>query len=333
MNRLTYIDVTKGLLMMIVIYYHVLCILRITCVDIYNENNQIIFETPNLFRAFFMSGFFFVSGVTSKFSRSTKEQLINDFKTLLLPSFIICTITAIFYPKAIENGEMGIIEFNLLFGGGAWFITAMFLARQIYRILLIIKNEKYRLFVISVIWAVAFLLDNEIPVKYQLWHFPKALLFMPFLEFGRSFNIIENNKLFDAKVCLVVYMVIIVFLMKNGLIPPFVTDGNYVELKWIPVFLITSITGCVVIYKIGKYIYCNSLMEFVGKNSLVFYLTHMTFLFLAGDYLANNYSMSFLSLWTTCLIVFLLFGAALLWSTAFAYVLNLDISKWILGKF
>lgn len=333
MKRLTYIDVSKGLFMLIVVYYHMICIPQRACVGLVNDCNSWILETPNLFRAFFMAGFFFVSGMTSKFKRPIKEQIINDAKTLLLPSMLICTITALFYPDAVDNGELGIIKTNLLFGGGAWFITTMFLARFFYKLMLKIEKDKLRWALIFVIWIFGCLADRLIPTRYEFWYLPKALVFLPFLELGHSYYKIENLKIPFETICVILYIVVIVILMALGITTPYVTGTSSLKPIMIPVFAVASVTGSVAVFKLGKIINSNRFLEYVGKNTLVFYLTHMTFLWIACKVINDHYDMSNMSVWMTLAFLLALFVGAILWSSLFSYLLNTKYLKWILGKF
>ena len=333
MNRLTHIDVAKGLFMLIVVYYHSVCIFQNVCDGIYNANTHILFDTPNLFRAFFMAGFFFVSGMTSKFKRPIKDQIISDAKMLLLPSLIICTLTAFFYPDALDNAEMGILRMNLLFGGGAWFVTTMFCARILQKIILLIKNDKQRWATVILVGLLGCIVDRIIPTRLEFWYVPKALIFVPFIEFGMSYNKLKTKKNTIETICVLLYLILAAVLFVLGIQAPYVTGTSSLKPLVVPLFLTMAVTGSVLVYVLASKINDNKILEFIGRNTLVYYLTHMTFITMGCHLLAKHYDYLSFSMAQCTGIVVLLVLFASLWSMIFSIILNTKYLKWILGKF
>jgi fucose 4-O-acetylase-like acetyltransferase len=179
----------------------------------------------------------------------------------------------------------------------------------------------------------SFIIDLFIPLKYEFWHFTKALELMPFLELGRQYNKIEKLYFPFELICIIVYVVVIGSLLTLGIVTPYVTGTSNPSPKMVPVFMVASVTGSVAIYKLAKVINSNRVLEYVGRNTLVFYLTHMTFLWIACELLHKYMDLNGLSVLSTCGLLLGLFIGACLWSTAFSYLLNTKYLKWILGKF
>ena len=106
-QRLLYLDVAKGLLILSVILHHLLHCLNksVNCAD-----NDVYRNTWNAFMTFivpfFMPCFFICSGIVSNFNKNLKDFVSSSSIMLLVPANII--------------------------GRGGWFISAMFIARIIY---------------------------------------------------------------------------------------------------------------------------------------------------------------------------------------------------------
>lgn len=331
MNRLTNIDVSKGLLMLLVVYYHALCIVAAVCPCLCNE--EFLFETPYLFRSFFMIAFVVISGITSRFERLLKDQIVHDAKVLLLPAIIISTIVGILCPEAVDKGDVSSLSRIILYGGGAWFITAMFLSRVMYKIALQITKDQIRYCALIVIWIVGVVLDYYIPNDYEFWYLPKAMIFTPYFEAGRIVRKLELKRKPVPIVCLVVFILSIPFLSCYGNNTPHLSDSSFVLLKTAPLFGLLSLLGSMAIYEVGKIIDCNSVLEFIGHNSLVFYLMHIVFLFMACKTCNAFFVISERSSWVTYGVMSTLILGALIWSSAFSVLFNTKYLKWILGKF
>lgn len=331
MNRLTNIDVSKGLLMLLVVYYHALFIFATICPAYCREG--FIFETPYLFRSFFMVAFVVISGITSRFKRSLKDQIIQDFKVLLLPAVIISTIVGILCPEAVDKGDINSLSRIILYGGGAWFITAMFLSRIIYKMVLLIGKDKLRYSLIIIIWIVGIASDYYLPDDNKYWYFPKAMIFTPYFEVGRIVNKIQLMRMPVTMVCFVAYLLITPFLWWYGDKTPHFSDTASISLRMVPLFGFLSIIGSIAFYEAGKIINRNRFLEYIGRNSLVFYLTHIVFLFIACKFINNNFSCEELVFGTSLAIIFMLVFSATLWCSAFSVLFNTKYLKWILGKF
>ncbi len=331
MNRLTNIDVSKGLLMLLVVYYHALCIVVAVCPGLCNE--EFLFETPYLFRSFFMIAFVVISGITSRFERLLKDQIVHDAKVLLLPAIIISTLVGILCPEAVDKGDVSSLSRIILYGGGAWFITAMFLSRVMYKIALQIRKDQIRYCALIVIWIVGVVFDYYIPNDYEFWYLPKAMIFTPYFEVGRIVNKVELTRMPVAMVCFVAYLLVIPFLWWYGDKTPHFSDSSSVSLRMVPLFGFLSIIGSIAFYEAGKIINQNRFIEFIGRNSLVFYLMHIVFLFMACKLYNAYFIITEHSSWVIYVVLTSLMLGALLWCSMFSILLNTKYLKWILGKF
>ena len=87
-ERLHYIDIAKGLLILLVVYDHL--------PDMYlyslKLHNNYISELNNwqwIYKLFFMPAFFAITGMCSNFDKTFIPFLVNNFKSLIVPNIII----------------------------------------------------------------------------------------------------------------------------------------------------------------------------------------------------------------------------------------------------
>ncbi len=84
-ERFHYIDVSKGLLMILVVYAH-LCGFGAV------KDNTVIIGirySVNTFLSFYMPCFFVITGICSNFRKPFKSFIVGNIKSLILPSFVI----------------------------------------------------------------------------------------------------------------------------------------------------------------------------------------------------------------------------------------------------
>lgn len=84
-ERLTYIDVAKGLLMVLVVFHHVDG--NATKYGIINSAVDDIHAFSNIFVSFFMPCFFIITGYCSNFTKPFVRFLLGSIKGIMLPAF------------------------------------------------------------------------------------------------------------------------------------------------------------------------------------------------------------------------------------------------------
>lgn len=86
-ERYSFIDVAKGLLISLVIFFHTSPLAEANGVE-----NEIFINLKRLnflFSPFFMGAFFFITGFCSNFEKKFAHYLLKDIKTLILPSLTL----------------------------------------------------------------------------------------------------------------------------------------------------------------------------------------------------------------------------------------------------
>ena len=137
-ERIHYFDIMKGILILMVIIGHTNSIETLTSTELKQFPFHLTqYVSCNLFTPHFMAGFFLVTGYCSNFQKRISEQIVTDFRRLIVPAFII---------NALMNCISGIntITFRSIVVL-PWFIIALFVAKLMVKVTIenMTSNEKY----------------------------------------------------------------------------------------------------------------------------------------------------------------------------------------------
>lgn len=129
-ERLHYLDVAKGLLMLLVIIHHTF---------IYNNESlkdcdiDLIMPIQNFWVSFFMPAFFVITGYCTNFNRKFGDYVWRNFKSIMIPAWFFTIFSLMKLPQIdIADAARSI----LLYGSGWWFLSALFFSKIIYWFLL-----------------------------------------------------------------------------------------------------------------------------------------------------------------------------------------------------
>lgn len=130
-KRIEYIDVTKAVLMICLLWSHYRLISKFQSID----DNMLVWMngTVRFFATFFMQTFFILTGFCSSFKERFAPYLWKNVKTILIPGITLCILDRYLYNvmpgKPFEHTPTAA---EWLIDGGPWFIFALFLAKLIY---------------------------------------------------------------------------------------------------------------------------------------------------------------------------------------------------------
>lgn len=329
-NRLDCIDVAKGLLMLMVIGIHLMSV-----GSTYGLNDcvhRFIGEYHLYLAAFYMPAFFVITGYCSDFSVGFSSFSIKNLKSLFLPSFIFPLIIAAIKMLVTRDSLAFMNEIKeLILCGGTWFLTAMFFAKLIYYgIFNYFDDSKTQLALCLLINYVANLAYhlNWIP---NIWYIYHAMELMLFIHLGKMIK----HEVFTRQTIIylsILYIITISVIRYLGDSVPAMHIGFSVSMTNYPLHLLLSITGSIVFLEICKLIGHSSILQFIGRNSLSYYVfdwqisTLLFFFFVPFISRESN----FIIVITLYIVIFV---ANLLINAIIANSINTKCLKWALGKF
>lgn len=283
-NRIHYFDVAKGILILLVIYGH-----------IYGnsyamDNNSLIMirHTYSVFLPFYMPCFFMISGFCSNFNKETKSIFISCTRSIFLPSIVFSFF--IYGNYLFDSNKMLSLLNNILYYGGEfWFLSSLFLAKIIYCFLYKVFHKiggNTLLFFISIaLFISCYIILILIPGPYY-WYIDHTFLLLPYFCVGQLLRTkqYEFNKKSDF-----FYMALLplcIFLSYKGIIKSeyfYFVPGITLKLintnisNLLPLLLL-SFSGSFFLLRLSKIISHNTILEYIGRNSLIIYCVHCAIL-------------------------------------------------------
>lgn len=317
-KRISYIDVAKGLLILLVVYDHLpdvyMYLLKKT-----NPYISYLDELQWIFKLFFMPAFFCITGMCSNFKKDAKSFIISNFKSLIIPNILL---------GAIINMNVG-LGAVILHGGSFWFLSSLFVAKIIYWLLYKIEPQKYffRIVILSILVGAGFLL-SDIPTKYDIWYFHYAFSLAIFIEIGILLKGLTKNLLIMSSL---LYVLICVLLVLTGLHKPVVAMGFKCTIHEIPLYLLSATTGTCLVLQVSKWINYNKVLQYFGKESLLFYIFQFKVMFLLEQTFILLFKITdWLSVAFFVLSIYLI---TILLLSIISYAFRYKYLSYLLGKF
>lgn len=298
-NRKEYIDIYKGMLMILVIIGHL---------HYFDYDGR----TLTLIYSFHMPAFLIIAGYLSNITDSSTYISIfsKRFKNTIIPYFLFNFISLIIIPKGTLNEQ--ILAFYAIFRGlgdpihsinlPLWFLTYFFVAMTAFEVLNLlsikisnsIKNNKTNLiniillFFVSIFMYVSYKYARVYRMDRLPFNIEVALFSLLFVYVGKVFkdykDILLNlfkkiyNKTIFKTICIFIYILIVIFWyklsLKNGRIDLNARDYKNAMLMYINAFL-GFIMFSLPVYIASKIKYLNTLLSFLGRISLYILAYHI----------------------------------------------------------
>lgn len=209
-----------------------------------------------------MPAFFMMRGYYNK-ERSLVDEIKSGCKRLIVPMFLLYYLP----------------------GGDQWFCYAMFFALIMYNLIHRIPN-KWAQFVIMLGIGILGAWMNEQDITWRYIHLGCALL--PFFWFGERCRwIIDNNKV--GIFGLIGYIAMTLGICAaNGFSGSqlqelayhiFINGASHLTIEGLLLCYPWALFGTSAIFWIARLIKRNRILEFIGRNSMVFYLFHFNVLY------------------------------------------------------
>ena len=276
--RASWIDICKGFGIILVIFGHA----------IYTE------EYRFLIYAFHMPLFFFLSGLTfryEKYQQNFPLLLKKTTKMILLPYVLFALLSYVIW--AIENGTsvggvfshlQGIIYGNsssLFFNVVLWFLPCLFLTKIAFTFLTKFVKKKYSLLASLFGFSLIGYFVSVLPYKMRL-PFGAEVVLTSIVFFGlgaiwmRHYheNITPRLKRYAAPLLLGAICLNIIFASINYFLSSQQIDLRINHLGNYFLFYLAAFTGIIGMVIISKLIKKHTVLEYLGRYSLILFAVH-----------------------------------------------------------
>lgn len=291
-ERLTYLDVAKGIGILLVVIGHV-----------YAFNRQIVdrFFVIWLY-SFHMPLFFIISGmlIAYKDEKDIWKFVKKRIKGILIP-YVFFSIFSIIVFAIVNDFNREVVVQNVkatICGVGIdtlWFLPALFFGEVIFFVLKNLLKNKY---VICIISAIIYTLGNFMMKDYGLicLFLGRICIAVGFIMIGNyTMNLIRKRNM--PWYGLIVIAILSVILSKiNGLV-----DLNNLVFNNHILYLINSLIGTYLILEISKLIDIDEIMYW-GRNTLIVMATHLNIIYILFNKILGIHSFGYV----TGMIVFVL---------------------------
>ncbi|MCI6463615.1 MAG: acyltransferase family protein [Prevotella sp.] len=335
-DRIHYIDIFKGLLIILVVVHHA----PLVCqkfgnpyMDTYWANNIII--------AFFMPAWFIATGYCTNFNKPFSQYLWQNFKGIMIPCFtlycinhvLLCINTYLYGDPSwmtLSHWLNPGIRTFLRSGGFYWFLSALFISKLIFWFVAKLPKDIYQA-AVCVLMLIAGLYLYHTETVPNIFFFQHALVLTLFLLAGQMLKIYEKHILsYSIFIATAFFMTVLPMSYQNIPIPT-VTRDITTTLQTAPLFVLLSILGSLTTWVISRRITANRLLEYMGRGSLVMYAFNYATLTLVANTLVYALAPEGALLSIMCFILTIVISLAVL--MLFYWLLNKKWIRIIIGKF
>ncbi len=335
-QRVHYADVAKGILIILLFLHHIH--IRSELYDIRNNVTSALDMLDDYWVMFFMAAFFVVSAMFSRYDKPFKTFLPTNFKSLIIPSVTLGVLSGIIYQSTIgEFGRYGylstiknaVVHF-FIYGGKLWFCSALFCAKMIYWLLnrYLGKYIKFSCIVISIIGVILGYLYNQQVITLNFWYLIHAFIFIIFIPIGIQIKKYDIPK--TMVILLPLYLIIVYVLQQFNLVVQVTYLFTYKGVDVI-IFYIMAIVGTILVISMSKCIDSNKFLEYIGRNSLIFYGIHPIFNMILTFYLKDVIVKS--PLLVQIGVYLFIFFCLICICSLISCILNTKYLRYLIGKF
>lgn len=259
--RKSYIDVMKGLGIILVLFGHR-----------WPRESILIY-----IYSFHMPMFFLISGYLFKTSKYNdyKSLIVSKSKFLLIPYCIFAICSLILKPENITASieHLFVLKGITVWNSPLWFLMCLFVVEIIHFTILKISKNRQSVIVISLLicGVIGYLLSK---IGYLLpFKFDTAFVAVLFYGIGNLLKSVEfsTNKLINSLV--LTATTVMTFALSNNILSLRISMnmniyGNYIY------FILIALMGTVSLYTLSILINKSVVLEYLGRNSLIILSVH-----------------------------------------------------------
>ncbi len=270
-ERLQYLDVAKGILIICLCFCHFP-----HAISYIGENEEVLLGGIDswhyTFSIFFMQAFFFINGYCTNYNVPTKTFIWKSFKTLVIPALFFTVINR-FVLASIYARTFNDFVYELSNGVGFWFLWSMFTCRIIYFFMhKHVRNDLLKAIICLTMLYIAFYSSLN-GVKDYLYH-QMTLSLCLFIFIGQMFC--KNKKYFDIAVLygwlyIPMLLAITYFRIPYSIISGTMNVGSYKEIF---LYVLFATFGTFFSLWLAKLLSHIRILEMAGMKSLYIYGFH-----------------------------------------------------------
>ena len=328
-QRLHYIDIAKGILILLLLVSHLGIALKWCDIDDTNPNFLPWHYPQPLFTCFFMQCFFIISGYCSNFTVEGKTFVSKLARQLIIPWLFFELVRVVFF---YSQGQITQLFPSPTFTT-LWFLNALIFSKIIcYTIYRLSKSTLVTIgiaFLLLVIGVTINQFDGG-GNSFNPLCYKQSLIDTFFVAFG---FLLKKYYAFDSKYLKyagIIFIVIMIGRFLHVWSPPGQDANIGVGIIEIPFFLITSISGSLMFIYICQKIAKNHFFEFYGRNSLTVYGLHM-WPYMIIIPIVNNFITPTSQL-NALIFLFTIYSIEILFLFIFIRILNLKYIRILIGK-
>lgn len=291
MNRIQYIDISKGIGIILVVIGH--------CLNMQSTIGNWIYS-------FHMPFFFFISGYCyNELKYNTLNVLIiSRFKQLILPyynfAFMILLANSFLLPRSSEFFETFLLNTKAFLSTGSlgalWFLPILFLSGILFYFIRKIKQSKILIIIFLVLSILPFVLIKYIEPPYSLLSLFGATCFFAFGFFSKNQLKSIYEKINLKYITILVFVFFIVTVLFSLLARRQINLIEYALNSYLQYYF-AAFTGIFFIFylsifiekvfKSNMFLSILNFLTYLGKNTLIIMATHFFFITLSANYIRS----------------------------------------------
>lgn len=321
-ERLHYIDIAKGVLIIFVIIGHIRVFSSMNGIDV-NAFGYLRF-LDICWTGFFIQAFFFITGFCSNFDKPWRQYLDDNARTILFPIIPISFSLSFISLLLSRSTDFDVIENAFLhLNVNYWFLLALFIGKLLYwplRNLSVIEKCSIAIFMHLlgfILWHYHF-----IP---NIWYFLHALLLTPFLIFG---DVSKNVKCKKTTTYALsgAYLLMLLFLYYFNIESTIIAWDVHLSWSNILFSIPMGLCGTLLLLCTCKMIGRIDGIEYLGRNTLPLFMVHLSFMLPFITYFHDWINQNGIIGWFSILIF------TILCSSFYLLIVNTPFLRWMLGK-
>jgi len=326
-DRFPWIDIAKALLIICLVFFHMKTILIGSC-GLKCQDFERIYRMSDFWIPFFMQAFFVITGYCSNFNKPFVSFLTNNIKTLLVPMLTLNIVPCILSHNihAFDGFfQWGYWQWGLSF----WFIPCLFLAKLMYYVLNRCVKQQWILAAICVAMAYAGTWLAHVDIIPEFWCWRSALAMLVCLWFGRY---LKGNERMDSILLWgsAIYLLLMIAYSVIGKRTTMLGMGFGFDVPFVPMYLLLALSGSCLVLQISKWIGKCTVLEYIGRGSLLVYCCH----WMIGQHFGKYLAMLFLPDTLMKVVAFYVISViiTILLCCVFIKFYQLKYVRWSIGK-